>query len=81
MNVERVTIKYDGQYSEFQAGDLDMSPTNPSDAEATTAVIAQLDIDNLTGYVVDPPETERNSGQHDDKTVLNVRPTASYGSH
>lgn len=79
MNVQTVTIKYNGEYHEFQAADLDMSQTNPADREVLNAIMVRLNINDLTGFVVDPPENERNLGQHDTKTVLNVRPTATYG--
>ena len=79
MEVQIVRIKYDGELHEFQASNLDMGTTNPSDNEVIASVMVALDTDGLTGYVVDPPESERNAGNHDDKVVLDVRPSATYG--
>lgn len=79
MNVERVTIKYDGQFYEFPVAELDVNPQNPPDTAVMNAVMGQLGINSLPGFVVDPPESERFAGQHDTKTVINIRPTATYG--
>jgi hypothetical protein len=88
MVIDKVTIKYNGQYIEFPERDkgfetltdqLDINPNNPSDAAVTAAVMGALGANSLSGFVIDPPETERMAGQHDTKTVLNIRPTATYG--
>ena len=82
MNVETVTIKYDGEFHEFSVSDLDLTPDNPTDNDVKTAIIARLDLSGLSsldGFVVDPPEAERTAGSHAEKTVLNIRPTATYG--
>lgn len=81
---DRITIKYSGHYKEWPLSDLDISSENPSDEEIRDAVMLRLDHDGLPvtaldGYVVDPPEEERLAGQHNDKTVLNIRPSATYG--
>lgn len=81
---EKLTIKYNGEYHEFPVIDLDMSADLATDAHIISAVTSQLRENNdqsvnLSGYVVDPPESERLAGQHNDKTVLNIRPTAVYG--
>ena len=79
MNVERVTIKYNGEFHEFQSDALDINPSNPTDSAVMAAVMGALGAHDLTGFVVDPPETERQQGSHETKTVLNIRPTAVYG--
>ncbi len=82
---ERVTIKYDGRFYEFAMADLDLpDAASPTDADIQTAVIGRLAAEgvpsaNLAGFVIDPPESERQSGEHDSKTVLNIRPTATFG--
>lgn len=85
MNVQKVLIKYSGEAYEFDVSELDMSASNPSDAEVRQAVVLalhqrhSLEVDNLNEYVVVPPQDERNSGQHDAKTVINLMPDATYG--
>ncbi len=79
MNVEKVTMKYDGEFFEMPISELDMSPENPSDSSVLNAVKGYLHIRSLDGFVVYPPENERTEGLHDSKTVLNIHPTASYG--
>lgn len=79
MNVAAVTIKYNGEFHEFPVESLDFNPQNPSDAAVLAAVRGALSAETLNGFVVDPPEVERNTGQHDTKTVINIRPTATYG--
>lgn len=88
MVVNKITIKYNGQYVEFPQTEggfdvltdqLDINPTNPTDAAVLSAVQGALGAQSLAGFVVDPPESERMAGSHDAKTVLNIRPTAQYG--
>lgn len=88
MIVEKVTIKYNGisyEFPEQEAGfntltdQLDLNPNNPTDAQVFNAVCAALQVPSLDGFVIGPPESERLAGQHDSKTVLNIRPPAQAG--
>lgn len=85
MNVQKVTVKYGGEPYEFDVSELDMSPVNPSDQEVRDAIIGALShrhgitVANLNEFVVVPPQDERNAGEHDAKTVLNLMPDATYG--
>lgn len=74
--IEMVQIKYDGRIREIPASELDMDPANASDAEVLQAVARNLGVDSLNEHQVEPSET------HEDRstvTVLNLRPTASFG--
>ncbi len=93
MAFERITIKYGGNYHEWgndqqPLTDLDIPlaangalEEGIDDESVKTAVMVALDAPNLEGYVVDPPQDERDRGEHGEKTVLNLRPTATYGLH
>lgn len=65
---EKVLLKFDGEVQEIAVGDLDMDPVHASDSDIRTAVARHLEIDSLSEYVVERGET-----------VINLRPTASYG--
>lgn len=65
---EKVLVKYDGQLREIPVAELDMDPEAVSDAEILLAVERHLEVDSLSEYVVERGET-----------VLNLRPTASFG--
>lgn len=80
MQVEKILVKYEGGVTQLDVVNdgLDMGQTNPSDEEVMNAVMQKTEIDNLDGYVVDPPQAERNAGQHETITVLNIRPSAHY---
>lgn len=91
---DRLTIKFDGRSYEFPISEVDVNPDNPRDEEirvaASAAIFAQHQEENpgvepvrpdFSRFVVDPPEAERLRGDHADKTVLNLRPSASYGSN
>ena len=57
---------------------------NITDEQVITAISVELAGEDespvdLSNFVVDPPEAERLAGQHDDKTVLNLRPPATFG--
>ncbi len=89
---ERITIKYAGNYYEWgneqrPLTELDV-PVSPdglsledgiSDESIKTALMAALGAPNLDGFVVDPPQEERQRGEHAEKTVLNLRPPAIWG--
>ena len=78
MAFEKVALKYGGNYYEWPLTELDL--VDPTDDSIKTAVMAKLGpATNLSDFVVGPPETERLSGQHDDKTVINIHPTATLG--
>lgn len=84
MAFSRVTIKYNGEFHEFDLTDMDIPLEGATDQQILTATREHLEgrgvtVSNFNGYVVDPPQAERLSGLHDDKTVLNIRPTATYG--
>ena len=89
---DRVTVKHDGRYFEFPIDTIDVNPDNPTDEQIKTAMAgaihAQLQdespgsdpaVPDFSRFTVDPPQAERLSGQHANKTVLNLRPSASYG--
>lgn len=76
---DKVTMKFDGRFYEWPVSELDMPADAATDSHVLAAVQTKLGVESLSGYVVDPPQSERLAGQHDDKTVLNVRPTATYG--
>lgn len=81
---EKVIIKYNGRSHEWPVAELDLPSEQITDSHVLAAVTQRLDsegvaVHSLTGYSVDPPESERLSGQHEGKTVLNVRPTATFG--
>ncbi len=54
-----------------------------TDEQVMTAISISLGGDgtpvDLSNFVIDPPESERLAGQHDEKTVLNLRPPATFG--
>ncbi len=89
MQVEKVLIKYDGRSFELDVADMDLAPDNPSDQEVKDAAavrISQILADegnpatpDFSNLVVDPPQNERQDGQHPNRTVLNMRPSATYG--
>lgn len=84
MAFNRVTIKYDGQFHEFDITDMDIPLDGATDQQVLSATRQKLEeggiaVSNFNGYVVDPPQAERLSGLHDGKSVLNIRPTATYG--
>ncbi len=85
MNAQTATAKYDGRYFETPTEELDIeNPTNPTDAQVKVAMAAYIEQEsgsapNLADYVVDPPEAERMAGQHENITVLNLRPSATFG--
>lgn len=65
---EKVLVKYDGELKEIPIADLDIDPVQATDAQIRTAVEQHLNVDSLSEYVVERGET-----------VLNLRPTASFG--
>lgn len=74
--IEKVQIKYDGRLREIAVSELDMDPANATDSEVLQAVARNLGVDSLNEYQVEPPQ------DHIDRssvTVLNVRPTATFG--
>lgn len=82
---DRVTMKYDGNYYEWSVNELDMPVEGATDDQIKTAALGRLMLNgvasaNLNEYIVDPPQLERLSGMHNDKIVLNIRPTALYGN-
>jgi hypothetical protein len=87
---EKVSVKFSGEYFEFSVSDLDVDPNNLNDSSLKQAVAVKIRdvysdrgqsiaLPNLNGFVVDPPEDERLQGMHNDKTVLNLRPSAVLG--
>jgi len=64
----KVLLKYDGELHELNVADLDMDPSEATDAEVRTAVERHLEVDSLAEYVIERGDT-----------VLNMRPTASFG--
>ena len=89
MQVEKVLIKYAGRSFELAVSEMDLAPDNPSDQEVKDAAAVRVSqilaeegesvTPDFSNLVVDPPQNERQAGQHPDKTVLNMRPPASYG--
>lgn len=80
---ERVVLKFDGQCHEWSVSELDMPIEHATDVQVLNGVhqkLASMGIsaDNLSGYVVDPPESERLSDMHEGKIVLNIRPHATW---
>lgn len=89
----RVTAKYNGRYFDYPIDELDLDRERPVDDDIRTALAQRIATDiaaetggepadnlpNFAGFVVDPPQVERLEGQHDDKEVLSVRPSAEYG--
>lgn len=89
----RVTAKWDGRYYDYSIDELDLDRERPVDVDIRTALAQRIATDlaaetgtapadnlpNFDGMVVDPPQAERLEGQHDDKEVLSVRPSAGYG--
>lgn len=65
---EKVLLKYDGELREIPVSELDMDPTEATDQEIRTAVERHLEVESLGEYVIERGET-----------VLNMRPTASFG--
>ncbi len=65
---EKVLVKYDGVLKEIPIADLDIDPVHATDAQIRTAVERHLEVDSLGEYVVERGDT-----------VLNLRPTASFG--
>lgn len=87
---EKVSVKFSGEYFEFSVSELDVDPNNLNDSSLKLAVASMIrdvfanrgqsiPLPNLNGFVVDPPEDERLQGMHNDKTVLNLRPSAVLG--
>lgn len=74
--IEKVQIKYDGRLHEISVTELDMDPATATDSEILHAVARNLGVDSLSEHQVEPPQghIDRSS-----VTVLNVRPTATYG--
>lgn len=82
MAFDKLSIKYDGRSWEFNVADLDVPSENLRDHHIMSAVSQKLEDEgcvnvNLSPYTVDPPESERLAGLHNEKTVLNVRPRAT----
>lgn len=65
---EKVLLKYDGELKEISVAELDMDPQAATDAEIRVAVERHLEVDSLSEYVIERGDT-----------VLNMRPTASFG--
>lgn len=79
----KVTVKYDGNFYELNVSDMDV-PEQPTDNQIKNAVASEIENrtgsrPNLASYVVYPTETERLSGMHNDKEVLNISPVAQLG--
>lgn len=74
--IEMVQIKYDGRVREIPVTELDMDPASASDAEVLHAVARNLGVDSLDEHQVEPPE---NHVDRATVTVLNLRPTATFG--
>ena len=65
---EKVLIKYSGFSRDFNLTDLDLAnPSDPADADLMSALVQELDADNLDEFEVD------RTGD----TVINVRPRAT----
>lgn len=84
MAFEKVTIKYNGEYYQWPVSELDLPSGDVTDDQIRLAVVQALSaegviVSDLNNFVVDPLESERLNGEHEDKTDLNVRPSATYG--
>ena len=76
MAIQTVTVKYDGQYHEILFAELDLNRDTATDAQIKAAVATQLGTNALNEFVVEPAEGEPSRAL---ATVLNIRPTATFG--
>jgi len=67
---EEVRIKFNGVLWEIPVRELDINAENPNDAEVRVAMAERLGVDSLDEFVVQR-----------ENTVINLRPTASFGAN
>lgn len=74
--IEMIQIKYDGRLREIPVEELDIDPATATDSEVLHAVAQHVGVDALNEHQVEPPQDHVDRGN---VTVLNVRPTATFG--